>query len=217
MGLNEGGGGMYLKVSYGAIRKTCQEGDPKAVSRVTKDGATVWERVWRNLTGRLIGLTTHEHEKYGRSWTLHVEDNGEVFQLQVSEDSKYGSDLLKKIPNLVIGKTYKFNPYDFTPQGEKKARTGLSIVDEETGGKIQSYFHKIEGEGKNATVTYLNGYPEADPNITKDWDKDDWKIYFMKANKVMRGVAVKHVHNPEPLEAPKEAPADDDIEPDMPF
>ena len=206
MGLNAGSSGSWYKVAYGKVRRATTEDDPMAKRRdvTDKDGnvtSVLWERVYKSVTGKLIGLTEHEHEKYGRSWGVHIQDGSEVFILKIGETSRYGSDLLKKIPNMKVGVTYTINPYDFTPQGEDKARVGLSIVDETTGGKVQSYFHEFTGTGKDMVVTAINGYPEAEPTMSKDWDKDDWKIYFLKATKAMRGVALKHVHNPEPIDA----------------
>jgi hypothetical protein len=200
MGLNKrGAGGNYFRVAYGAIRRKCQEGEVDAESRTTKDGEVVWEKVWPSLTGTLIGITHEEHQEYGRSWRLHVQDGAELYTLQIQEDSRYGNDLLKKIPLLKIGTPYTFTPYDFTPKGEDKKKVGFSITDETTGEKIQSYFHEFtKGKDGKWIVKYLNGFP--DPGPTADFDKDDWKAFNIRATKVMRTVGMNFIHVPAAIE-----------------
>ena len=210
-----GGGKAYFRVAYGAIRRTCQEGEPDAESRTTKDGKVVWEKVWGYLKGTLIGITHDLHDEWGHSWQLHIDDD-QVYVLQIQEDSRYGGDLLKKIPNLKIGTEYTFTPYDFTPKGEEKRKVGFSITDESTGEKVQSHYHKFDKANGKTKIEYLNGFP--DPGDTTGWDKDDWKAFNIKATKVMRNAALQLVHEPDSAVAQSsvnDAPAP--TEADLPF
>jgi len=205
----------YLRVSHGRICKTVDAGTPEAVPRVTKKGETVHELIWESASGLLDAIDFRDHPEYGKSWTLTIIDGIDTYGLQVHEDSRYGIELLKKIPNLFHGKFYTFRPYEFERDG--KVRAGIAIEDEQKN-KIQSYYQEFKdlGEGK-WEVKDLYGFPKFEGDKA---DKDDLKIYFVKLAKWLRANAMKHLspsgnfyREQPPLAAPEEPkePATDDL------
>jgi hypothetical protein len=186
MGLNEGSNRIYVNFSYGMVRKKCDPSHPKAVPRELKDRTVIHEQVWRSLTGILEDVLFKTHDEYGNSWNINLKDDNEEFSAQVQENSRYGADFLRKLPNLRHGQIYTFLPYDFEHNG--KRNVGLSITDQE-GNKIPSYYQEFS-EDKNVPPKNLHGFPTYDG----DWsDKDETKIYFTRVTKFLRLEAQKYL------------------------
>ena len=95
--------------------------------------------------------------------------------LSMNMSSNYAEDLLKKIPNIDLTKQVSLKPYSFEDD-KKKIRKGISVVQGEV--KIKSFFQDP------VTKKNLHDYPELTKPI-KDYDKDDWKIYFMTTRKFL--------------------------------
>jgi hypothetical protein len=181
MSLGEKSNKIYLKASYGAIRRTSTKDDPQAKVRQNKDGENIYERVYNFVDGVLEDVTFYEHEDFGNSWTIYLTDGEEHYAIQVQEASRYGMDFLKKLPNLVKGERYKFIAYDFEKSGQR--RVGISVEEMKTADKIKSYYQDIQKDGDKFIVKNLHDFPEFDGN----WkDKDDCKIYFTRLAKFLR-------------------------------
>src|ERR1051325_9581293 len=189
MGLGERIPRIYLSVSYGAIRRKTTADDPKAVERELKDKSIIHERVYQFVQGNLENIRFWDDRDYGKSWTLDVRDGSELFAVKVMEDSRYGIDLLKKIPNLRKGSAYIFTPYDF--EKDDGRRVGISIKKEGTDEKVPSYYQQFEtGTDGKTKVKNLYGFPA----FEGEWkDKDDVKIYFLKLAKFLRERAMTHL------------------------
>ena len=208
----------YMNISLGKLRKRSDEKDSKAVQRELKDKSKVYERVYQSITGVLESITMKDHEEYGKSWILNLEAEGEIYAVQVQEDSRYGTDLLKRLPRLHKKSIYKFTPYDFTRNG--KHRAGLAIEDE-SGKKIESFFQSFSGNEKDGwKVENLNGFPNFGGDSR---DKDDLKIYFTQVTKFLRNYALKHLQTEflEPAPPVEIAEHDDSVpspsDGDLPF
>jgi hypothetical protein len=211
MGLNKPSNRNYINVSYGALRKKCEETHPDAVKREKKDGSFVFEQVWRSVDGILKDVIFKPDNEYGNKWNVILYDGTEEFGIQIQEDSRYGADFLRKLPNLKRGENYTITPYDFEHNGEH--RIGISIVDQ-SGNKVQSYYQKFTGDGKETKVENINGFP----NYDGDWkDKDEVQIYFKRITKFLRNAGIEflksgfstHFVEQEPQTA--EPPEKDDL------
>ena len=178
---------MYLSISYGQIRKRCNPDTPGAIERQTKDGEKTYAIEYRYVSGTLEGVTFRDDPKYGASWLILIVDGKDKYGISISEESRYASDLLKRIPNLVKGQGYRFTPYDFETDG--KRRKGLSIKDQ-ADQPVPSYYQEYN-EADN-TWSNLHGFPVFDGNSK---DKDDWKIYFIKVNKFLRESALEYLED----------------------
>lgn len=213
MGLQEPSNKIYLRISNGRICKTVKEGTPKAQVRETSKGDVIWELVWESLSGTLDAITFRDHPEYGKTWTLTVLGDGiETYALQVNEDSRYGIDLLKKIPNMRHGLVYTFRPYEFERNGKRKC--GINI--ETNGQKVQSYYQKFTDKGNGEwLVENLHDYP---PFEGDSKDKDELKIYFIKLAKFLRTNAIAHIQgNFQTAELPAEEKVKPEPTEDLPF
>jgi len=171
----------YLSVGFGRIRKRAKKGDEKAVERTLKDGEKTYAIEYKFISGKLMGVSFRDDPQYGKSWTLFIED-GENYAVQFSENSRYGSELLKILPNLHKGEVYKITPYDFTDDVTLKRKIGLSIKDS-NDTRIDSYYQKFTETEKGWNVENLHGYPEFNGDSK---DRDELKIYFIQVTKFLR-------------------------------
>jgi len=208
MGLTRRSNRQYFDVSLGAIRRRVSEDTPDAVKRKKSDDSVVWELVFKDMEGILEDILFKTHPEYGNSWVLHIKDGNDEFGLQVHEDSAYGRDLLKKIPNLRQGGVYRFTPYDY--ERNKKRKTGI-FINTQGDERVDSYYQRFEGSNEDGwTVTNLNGYPEY--TGAKN-DKDEFKIYCLQATKFLRTRAQEHIkttfHEALPEQGDDAIPVDD--------
>lgn len=167
----------FLHITYGKLRMRTTEGDPQAEARETKDGKTVYERVYTYVEGRLTGIYYKEDEKFGNSFEVTVDDGKEKFQVSFPEGDNYFIDFFSKLSNADLTKWIKIAPYDFTDTSGKR-RKGITLMQDNL--KIENYFNVKEDD----KYVYKNGFPE--PENPKKMDKDDWKMYFIKVNKFLR-------------------------------
>lgn len=187
MALHEPTNKIYLTVSLGRIRKKTTKEDASAKERQTEKGDTIYERVYNAVSGTLENITFFDHKEYGKSWTVLIKDGEDLYAVQVHENSRYGIDLLKKIPNLSKGRTVKITPYDFELNNKRKI--GLSI--EQSGIKVEPYYQKFtQLEDGKYKVENLHGFPNFDGDPK---DKDDLKIYYTQVAKFLRGKAQEHI------------------------
>jgi len=208
----------YLNIAFGKLQMRSSEGDPKAKKRETKIGKIIWERAYNYVEGQLEKIFMREHEEYGVSWILHIKDGDDRYSVQVQEASRFGDQLLQKIPNLQYGEVYKFTPYDFEQDGVRKC--GLSIKKGED--RVESYYHKFTPvEGGKTRVELLHGYPE----YKGDWgDGDEVEYHFKKVRKFMRKHALEALEGKswDTPQQQEEGPPQQDVPPietydDLPF
>lgn len=209
----------YMSASLGALRVKADENTPGAIKRKSeKTGKIMWELVYDFVSGFLEKVYYRESEDFGNSWQVLIHDNEASYCVQIGEQSRYCTDLLKKLPNLTFGQEYELRPYDFEVDG--KRRIGLSIKQGQE--KIPSYYQTFEkGPDGKFIVTHLHGFPEYDG----DWkDSDELKIYFMRVQTFLRKESRAWLaKRKEELEqdAAAEAAADADVsgpaDDDLPF
>jgi hypothetical protein len=165
-------------ISDGTIRIKCDESDPKAVKRdyELKDGTkgTKIERVYNELSGIITALAFYEGD-YGKILQVTVSDNEEEIVLCMNVSTNFAEDLMKKLPNINLDNIVIFKPYAFEDD-KKKLKKGISII--QNGQKIKSYFHDTNNQP-------INGYPGFTKEI-KEYDSDDWKIYFLGTRKFLQ-------------------------------
>jgi len=189
----------YIKIlsSDGTFRLPAQENEPGAVRREyeTSDGkkGVKWEHVMEQWDGKINGVSFRDSD-YGQTLELATDDG--VFSLNT--DHNYAQDLMAKLPNIDFDKDVTLRPYSFEDE-KKKLRRGVSV--EQEGEKIKSFFYDPEKKKS------INGVPEVSKKDAEGYDKDDWKMHFIKVRKFL----VKYI---EDNVAPKfdGAVSTDDIE-----
>ena len=219
MALGEKTKRIYLSVGFGTLRQKADKDNPKATERTLQSGEKTYAIEYMYVSGILDNIVFKDDPKYGKQWTVFVDDGEEHYAIRIKEDSRYASDLLKRVPNMYKGEHYRFTPYDFETNG--KRRVGLSIKNQ-ADERIESYYQKFhdEGEGK-FRVENLHGYPAFEGDAK---DKEELKIYFIQVAKFLRTEALKHlegdfgIHVPTEInepEIPDEIPIGE--EDDLPF
>jgi len=169
---------LYLTIAGGNMVQKSTEDNPEAKKREyeKKDGtpAVKYEIHHRNLTGRVSGLEFKDSD-FGEQFVLTLSAGGEKAKLTVGVDSNYFTDFAKRFPGIDLTNDITINPYDMEKDNGRKNR-GISVKQGET---------KIMNAYWDGTKV-LNGFPEVDREEAKDYDKDDWKMFFIKVKKFLK-------------------------------
>lgn len=185
MGLNknEKFNGTYVSIlSDGLLHVSANEGDEGAVKRTyeTSDGlkGEKWEYQYTDLTGVITKVAFFEG-KFGTSLNITVKDDEDKeYILSTGAASKFGEDLMKKLPNINLKKPVKIAPYSFEDDKTKKKKQGVTVYQEEE--KITNFYY----DGKKN----VHGYPDFPKDIAKlmkekkTVPKSKWKLYFGTVN-----------------------------------
>ncbi len=193
----------FYKIKEGSFRLKTTKEDPAAVPRPftnpkTKADGVAYERVFPALNGLIsdIQFTEKLLDDGTRLKSLNIklgEDEDGTEQIAtMPEDSRFATDFLAKLPNIVLSEPVRLAPFDFEPEKGPR-RVGISItqeVDKDYGEpqKVKSFFVEETLVGTQTKYTNLHGFPEA-----TDEDKSDWPFYFKKVNKFLVKYAVLNV------------------------
>lgn len=179
MGLEQGGSQKtFLSVSDGKIARRVQEGTPNAVKKSKKDGTPYYELQWPAVSGFLIGARKRDTD-WGANLALDIEDNGEIFSLEMPWSSRYSTGFFTCIPNINPAKKIRFTPYmkvvNENGKDVKKTMLYLSYSDEKDA----------KGQSVNIPWAYTkdepNGLPEMKQIKVKGemvWDDSDRQEFF---------------------------------------
>jgi hypothetical protein len=107
MGLSNTGGGIkFVTINGGKFTIRLKDGDnnPDAVERALGErsptpGKIVRELKFNHLDGKIIGGEMKEG-KYGTDMCFDIEDEGEIFKLQIGLDSGFFGQVTKRLPNV---------------------------------------------------------------------------------------------------------------------
>ena len=185
----------YFSVNGGRFQHASQEGEEGAVRRdwelQTGETGTKWEIPYKYLEGILQNVE-FEDAKFGEQVMITLVDGDETMVARVNSDSRFFSDLAKKLPNIDLTQPVKLAPYDFISKkkgvGYGKSVKGMTVTQDDE--KIYSYYYDID---KKETI---NGLPDVSEEERADYDKDDWKIFFMQERKFLKK-AVQAIQFPE--------------------
>lgn len=178
--------GLYFTVIDGSFRTKVNQDHPQATMREyeTKDGAKAikYERIVNSLAGYIEDIGIHDSD-YGKVVQIKLDPNAEGRNpiIQLSVETNYGEDFLKKLPAIDLTKEVKLAPYSFTDDSGRDVR-GISVYQGEE--KIKNFFY--DGEKT------INGFPEPEGD-TQDYSKEDWKIHFLKCRKFLINYATEHI------------------------
>lgn len=131
MGLNQGGSNrIYLSISDGKIAKRVDEHQAGAVKCTSKDGSRTWyEQRFANLSGRIVDVFKRDSDKgYGSQLCVVLEDDGEMFQVQMPWSSRYSSGFFLCMPNIDVSKQIVLAPWMKEIESQKKTMLYLRYV-----------------------------------------------------------------------------------------
>jgi hypothetical protein len=150
------------------------------------DKGTKFERVYDELSGVITGVAFFDGE-FGKTLHVSVTDVEGTIVLSMNTATNYAEDMMKKLPALDLTKKVVLKPYSFEDKN-KKLRRGISVVQEgypSEGNKVKNFFADAENKP-------LYGFPGLTKDV-KEYDKEDWKIYFLTTRKFLQGYIAEHI------------------------
>jgi len=202
----------YLNIVAWKLCQKVNEGTEWSVKReyeVDGNKGSKWELQYKNLSGFITWLDFKE-SPYGEMFVVTIELDWEMDKLTVNSDSRYFSDLGRKLPNIDLKKPITLNPYDFESNG--KQIRWLDIRQDWV--KIWDNYFDFE------TKTAKNWMPEVNKDDLKEEWKDYWKWYFLNVNKFLKK-EIKKVEIPNVVTDTREVEKNidwEEIDPsDIPF
>lgn len=169
-------------ISDGSIRIKSEESDPKSVLRryELSDGTKgeKWELVYGALEGLINDIQIYDN-KWGKTLQITVDE----ITLSINMSSSFAIDILKKLPNVDLTQKVKFTPYSFKGNNGKLQK-GVTVTQENK--KILNFFFDVDKKES------INGHP-AFPENYKDFDKDDWKTYFIQISKFLQKYLLENI------------------------
>ncbi len=172
MGLTEGlgsGGGnaKFLTVKNGYIAERCKDNTPGAVAVQKKDGSTVYELQYKDITGRLVGIKVRTHEEYGDFLQIRIRAKGQDWLVEMNLSSGYATAFLTTIPNADLEGLMMICPNFQEKDGKKKS----TIFIQQDAGWLKRYFTR-ENPGKLPELAQIKRKGKV------EWDDSDRLEFF---------------------------------------
>lgn len=185
----------FSVLADGKFHHSVPEGTEGAVKREyeTSDGKKdfKWDIIADSIEGVMSSISTRDGD-FGKQ--LHIafapdEKGKEPVVISLNVSSNFAEDFLKKLKNIEIDKPVKLVPYSFEDDKGKNKR-GITVYQGDK--KLQSYYHELKkGKDGKEKIVAINDYPEI-PKEAKEWESDDWKIFFVQTRKFMLKQLEKH-------------------------
>ena len=176
---------LHLSIIKGSLMQKSSEANPEAVKREWKDDSGNVKFKWEVPCSKVSGMITNVEFKlgdFGEQVIISLSDADEDIKIYMPTDSRYFSDFAKKLPNIDLQSEVEVMPYDF--EGDKgKNVKGMSVKQ----NKEKVYSHYYDADKKKT----INGLPQPDPKEKKNFDTDDWKIFFMTEKKFLKKAVSK--------------------------
>lgn len=181
--------GIYLKIVQGTLRQDVHEGTKDAIRREWEAAGrkgVKHELVYKSIIGKITGVSFYDGEYEGKKFqsiniTLDENEEGKNPVISTGVETRYGQDLMKKLPSIDFDEEVKIMPYSFVPDGEEKEKTGVSILQRDGIGQWNTKIKNFFWDEKTEKST--NDFPE--PEGKQDYDSDDWKMYYTRVKKFL--------------------------------
>lgn len=188
MGFRERKRTTFVTIVGGKFRIQTEKNTPGSIKRLITDrnGKVTnekWEFVFDELVCFIKGVTDR-NGKFGRETQVHCEiENNEEVLIQLSENSKYSSDFLKRVPNVDPEKHVVLAPFDFENTEGKKIQ-GILIYQD--GEKVTNFYRDSDGNP-------ANGIPVLEP---EQYEKNKgnsnfWSYWFGEEYTFLLNQAIK--------------------------
>ncbi len=170
--------GRYISIKADGLlhEKVSKETDGAVLREYeTSDGqkGEKWELLYRDIKDVFLKNVGFEPSEYGENILLTLSDGENEVILSENTSTNFGTDIMKKLPNVNFAEKLTIAPYSFTDT-KGKAKKGVSIY--QKSDKVADHFW----DG----VKKLNGFPEPEGD-TSAYDSDDWKMHFIKVRKFL--------------------------------
>lgn len=134
----------------------------------TKSGK--WELLYKDLSNVFIKSIYFEDSEYGENICTTFTDGENEVTWSENTGTNFGSDWMKRLPNLDFTAKVSIKPYAFTDERSGKLRKGISVYQHD---KIADYFYDWDKREE------LHGFPKP-PKARDEMKTDDWKLYFLQ-------------------------------------
>ena len=172
--------GIYLGIAQGNITQKADKDDPLAIAREYEDDngnkKVVYEHQFSELTG-LLQEVKFRDGKFGEEWMIVIKDVDETYILTIKTGDRYFQDFGKKVRNIDLSEEITLSPFDFEGDNGNPVR-GISIT--QGGEKVMNFYYDAENKKD------INGFPSVTAKERKEFDSDDWKMYFIKVKKFLK-------------------------------
>ena len=159
--VKEGGNYITFKPSIGLLTIKSDSSDPEARPRTYKDpkteqDVTVYEKQYKSLEGRVVGIEVDTTGDYGSQLKLTVRDDSVDYIMPLPLNKGWGTKIAESVPNIKLDQDVYINAYgDFTADNGKEVQAGISL--KQNGERVDSKFKSwSEADG----FTYSEGFPE---------------------------------------------------------
>lgn len=149
-----------------------------------KDGThgSKWELLYEDVKNVLITNVEFEDSDFGQNILITCSDGENEVVIAESTSGNFGTDLMKKLPNIDLTQPVTIKPYAFKDEKTGKDRRGVTIYAK--GDKVMNFFYDAEKKAE------LHDFPIPEGDKTA-YDKDDWKVYYISVKKFL----VKYVQD----------------------
>ncbi len=136
-----------------------------------KDGTKgeKWELLYQSVDNVSITKIAFEDSDYGENIQLTLSDGENEVIWSENTGTNFGTDLMKKLPNVNFAEKVTIKPYAFKAEDTGKDKRGVNIFQ---GEKLYSFFYDL------TTREETNGFPVPQKK-REDMKTADWKIYFL--------------------------------------
>ena len=171
MGLenNSQGQRTFLSIMKGKLVMRVDEGTDKAVTRTNKMGNTVHELYFTSLEGYLVYINTNEHDEYGKSWAIGIQDGETLYEVQLGYTSGYAMGFLKRVESVEFTQKIKLVPYYIPKEGTDKHNAVLVIY--QGSNKVEANYTKDNPNG-------LPNWEKVTINNKEEWDSTKQMQFF---------------------------------------
>lgn len=172
--LNKPTNKQYVSIINGTIRERSYEGAEGSVKRdiELKDGTKTfkWEIIYKDIEGIIEDINIKKGGEYGDNIEITIDG----VTLSIGVKTNYGTDLMKKLPEIDLTQSVKLVPYSFTDDNGK-LRKGITVW--QNNKKIPSYFHIMDGKKMKS----IHGFPV--PGLTANgekYTKNEWIAFYLR-------------------------------------
>lgn len=169
----------YLSVnSNGVLVEKAEMNTPNAVAREWSFGVgtpaekkgIAYEILHEKGVGGKIKSMMIEKGTYGEEFKIVIQNETDLYQIQLKTDSQYFDVLAKKLPNVDMNYDVTLYPYSFLPSDATRLKRGFTVV--QNGNKLQSFYYDAE------TKSNVNGFPTFPSRDSEDFDREvkTWSI-----------------------------------------
>lgn len=205
----------YVSIkSDGLFHEKVSEGTDGAILREydLKDGThgSKWELLYKDLSNVHIKSIYFEDSEYGENICTTFTDGENEVTWSENTGTNFGSDWMKRLPNLDFTAKVSIKPYAFEAENGK-LKKGVNVYQHD---KIADYFWDAEKKKK------LHDFP-APPK--EEMKTDDWKLYFLNVKMFLvdytkSKILPKFESGVSPVKSDYPTPEEEGIRPqDIPF